>query len=70
MSTTVKGRLLANTDIIAALGLVSIVVMMVVPLPSGLLDILITLNITASVLTLMLAVFAQDPLEFSALPSL
>lgn len=70
MSTTVKSRILNNTDIIAALGLVSIVVMMVVPLPAGLLDILITLNITASVLTLMLAVFAQDPLEFSALPSL
>lgn len=71
MSTMIKSRrLLNNTDIIAALGLVSIVVMMVVPLPSGLLDILITLNITASVLTLMLAVFAQDPMEFSALPSL
>ncbi|MDA8224147.1 flagellar biosynthesis protein FlhA [Desulfosporosinus sp.] len=70
MSTMVKSRILNNTDIIAALGLVSIVVMMVVPLPAGLLDILITLNITASVLTLMLAVFAQDPLEFSALPSL
>lgn len=70
MSTLVKQRFLSHTDIIAAMGLVSIVVMMVVPLPAGLLDILITLNITASVLTLMLAVFAQDPLEFSALPSL
>ncbi|MBC2721927.1 flagellar biosynthesis protein FlhA [Desulfosporosinus sp.] len=70
MSANVKGRFLNNTDIVAALGLVSIVVMMVVPLPAGLLDILITLNITASVLTLMLAVFAKDPLEFSALPSL
>jgi len=70
MATNLKSRVLNNTDIIAALGLVSIVVMMVVPLPAGLLDILITLNITASVLTLMLAVFAQDPLEFSALPSL
>ncbi|AET70276.1 flagellar biosynthesis protein FlhA [Desulfosporosinus orientis DSM 765] len=70
MSTMVKRRLLNHSDIIAALGLVSIVVMMVVPLPAGILDILITLNITASVLTLMLAIFAQDPLEFSALPSL
>ncbi|SDG15928.1 flagellar biosynthesis protein FlhA [Desulfosporosinus hippei] len=70
MATSVKKRILDNTDVIAALGLVSIVVMMVVPLPSVLLDILITLNITASVLTLMLAIFAQDPLEFSSLPSL
>ncbi|KGK90367.1 flagellar biosynthesis protein FlhA [Desulfosporosinus sp. HMP52] len=70
MATSVKKRILDNTDVIAALGLVSIVVMMVVPLPSVLLDLLITLNITASVLTLMLAIFAQDPLEFSSLPSL
>lgn len=70
MATSMKRRVLDNTDILAAIGMVGIVVMMVVPLPEGFLDILITLNITASVLTMMLAVFAKDPLEFSALPSL
>lgn len=63
-------RFLDNTDVLAAMGMVGIVVMMIIPLPSELLDILITVNITASVLTLMLAIFAKDPLEFSALPSL
>ena len=70
MAISLKRKLLDNTDIIAAMGIVGIVVMMVVPLPAGLLDILITLNISGSVLTMMLAVFAEDPLEFSALPSL
>lgn len=70
MATALKRRFLDNTDIVAAMGIVGIVVMMVVPLPAGLLDILITLNISGTVLTLMLAVFAEDPLEFSALPSL
>ncbi|HZK53856.1 MAG TPA: flagellar biosynthesis protein FlhA [Desulfosporosinus sp.] len=70
MATSFKNRLLSNTDVLAAIGMVGIVVMMVVPLPAGFLDILITINITASVLTMMLAVFAKDPLEFSALPSL
>jgi len=70
MAISMKRRLLDNTDVLAAIGMVGIVVMMVVPLPEGFLDILITLNITASVLTMMLAVFAKDPLEFSALPSL
>ncbi|OLN33489.1 flagellar biosynthesis protein FlhA [Desulfosporosinus metallidurans] len=70
MATVLKRRFLDNTDILAAMGIVGIVVMMVVPLPASLLDILITLNISGSVLTLMLAVFAEDPLEFSALPSL
>lgn len=70
MATVLKRRFQENTDILAAMGIVGIVVMMVVPLPASLLDILITLNISGSVLTLMLAVFAEDPLEFSALPSL
>ncbi|WP_427846271.1 flagellar biosynthesis protein FlhA [Desulfosporosinus acididurans] len=65
-----KRRLLNNTDVIAAIGMVGIVVMMVIPLPAALLDLLITLNITGSVLTLMIAFFAKEPLEFSALPSL
>lgn len=59
-----------STDIIAAILIVSIVIMMVIPLPPLLLDILLTLNIAASVLTLMLAVFVKDPLDFSVLPSL
>lgn len=44
--------------------------MMVIPLPPGFLDILITLNIAGSVLTLMMAFFLNEPLEFSVLPSL
>ena len=70
MATTFRHRLFSNRDILTAIGVVGIVVMMVVPLPASLLDILITLNISGSVLTLMLAVFTVEPLEFSALPSL
>ena len=65
-----QSKITRSTDIIAAFGIVGIIVMMVVPLPPGWLDILITLNITGSVLILMLAVFTKDPLEFSVLPSL
>lgn len=70
MSPARRMRLSRSTDVIAAFGIVGIIVMMVVPLPPGWLDILITLNISCSVLILMLAVFTKDPLEFSVLPSL
>ncbi|WP_407307340.1 flagellar biosynthesis protein FlhA [Desulfosporosinus sp. SB140] len=70
MATAFRHRLMNNRDILTAIVVVGIVVMMVVPLPASLLDILITLNISGSVLTLMLAVFTIEPLEFSALPSL
>lgn len=65
-----RARLAANTDVLAAIGIVSVVVMMVIPLPPFLLDLLLTLSISGSVLILMLSMFTVDPLDFSALPSL
>lgn len=70
MATRLQRHLQSNIDVLAAFGIVGIVIMMVIPLPAFLLDLLITLNITCSVLTLMLAVFTKDPLDFSVLPSL
>ncbi len=49
---------------------VAIVVMMVVPLPSIVLDLLIALNISASVLILLVSMKVQRPLDFSVFPSL
>jgi flagellar biosynthesis protein FlhA len=45
-------------------------VMMVVPLPTFLLDMLIALNITGALLILMVAMFVQRPLDFSVFPAL
>ncbi len=51
------------------LGIVFIVVMLVVPLPAMVLDLLIALNITGALLVLMVAMFIHKPLEFAAFPS-
>ncbi|HWJ66542.1 MAG TPA: flagellar biosynthesis protein FlhA [Nocardioides sp.] len=51
------------------LGIVLIVVMLVVPLPAMVLDLLIALNITGALLVLMVAMFIHKPLEFAAFPS-
>jgi len=69
-STSLTSKLKNNIDVLAAIATVSVVVMMVVPLPPTLIDILITINIAGSVLVLMLAVFTKNALEFSVLPSL
>lgn len=45
------------------------VVMMIVPLPTPVVDTLITANIAASVLILLVAFYISEPLELSALPS-
>ncbi len=49
---------------------VAIVVMLVVPLPAMLLDLLIALNITAALLILLTAMFVHRPLDFSSFPAL
>ena len=51
-------------------GIVMIVVMLVVPLPAAVLDLLIALNITAALLVLMTAMFVHKPLDFAAFPAM
>src|SRR3954447_17812796 len=50
-------------------GIVMIIVMLVVPMPAAVLDLLIALNITAALLVLMVAMFVHRPLDFAAFPS-
>jgi flagellar biosynthesis protein FlhA len=52
------------------IGVVSIVLMLVVPLPAGLLDLLLAANITGSLLILLVAMQIRRPLEFAVFPSL
>ncbi|MEU4559932.1 flagellar biosynthesis protein FlhA [Actinoplanes sp. NPDC023936] len=51
-------------------GVVGIILMMVVPLPTFLLDLLIAVNITAALLTLLISMFVQKPLDFAVFPAL
>ncbi|AGL21228.1 flagellar biosynthesis protein FlhA [Actinoplanes sp. N902-109] len=52
------------------LGVIGIIVMMVVPLPTFLLDLLIALNITVALMVLLTSMFVQRPLDFSVFPAL
>lgn len=57
-------------DIILAVVLVIAIVMMILPLPTFMVDILIAVNITFSVILLLIAIYINDPLELSVFPSL
>ena len=52
------------------IAIVSIVVMMVVPLPAFLLDLFFVLNIALAVLVLLMSMQVQRPLDFAVFPSL
>ncbi|HEV3389733.1 MAG TPA: flagellar biosynthesis protein FlhA [Solirubrobacteraceae bacterium] len=63
-------KLLKHTDLVAAVAVVVVVTMLIVPLPSMLLDLFITINISAALAVVVATMYLQKPLEFSAFPSL
>jgi flagellar biosynthesis protein FlhA len=59
-----------NSDVIMALAVVGILIFMVMPLPTMLLDLLLSFNITLSLIILLASMYVQRPLELSAFPSI
>ncbi len=57
------------TQLGVPVGIVGIIVMLVIPLPPVLLDLLIAVNIIGALLILMVAMFVHRPLDFAAFPS-
>jgi flagellar biosynthesis protein FlhA len=70
MNSAMLQKLSKHTDLLAAGGVVLVVVMMVVPLPPMLLDLFITLNISAALAIVVSTMYLNKALEFSAFPSL
>jgi flagellar biosynthesis protein FlhA len=63
-------RLLRHTDLLAAIAVVMVITMLVVPLPSALLDLLITLNISAALTIVVATMYLGKALDFASFPSL
>ncbi|QIK84291.1 flagellar biosynthesis protein FlhA [Sanguibacter sp. HDW7] len=51
-------------------GIVGIVLMLVVPLPAALIDVLIVVNIAGSLMILLISMYVKKPLDFSIFPSI
>ena len=61
--------LTSRNDIVLAMLIVSIIFMMILPLPTALIDVLIGTNMTLSAVLLMVAMYLPSPLAFSSFPS-
>jgi len=59
-----------NSDILAALGVVGIVVLMVFPIHSMFLDLLLSFSITVSIIILLVSMYIIRPLDLSSFPSI
>lgn len=62
--------LLKNNDIVLAIGLVMIIAMMVLPIPPGVLDFLLTINISFSIVILLVCLYTKEPLDYSTFPTI
>jgi flagellar biosynthesis protein FlhA len=57
-------------SLVLPVGMISSVLVLMVPLPPLLLDVLLSANITVSVIVLLTTIYVRTPLEFSIFPSL
>jgi len=56
-------------EVALAIGIIGIIVLLILPVPSFLLDVLLALSITSAVLILMTSLLIKKPLEFTAFPT-
>ncbi len=59
-----------SQDLVLPIALITSVLVILVPLPVWLLDVLLAANITVSVIVLLTTVYVNSPMEFSIFPSL
>jgi flagellar biosynthesis protein FlhA len=57
-------------DLSILIGVIGIILMMVVPIPKELLDVLLIINISVAIMILLIAMNTQDALHFSIFPTL
>jgi flagellar biosynthesis protein FlhA len=59
-----------NTDVLMGIAAMSILMVMIIPVPAMLMDLFLSFNITFSVVILLVGLYVLKPLEFSAFPSI
>jgi flagellar biosynthesis protein FlhA len=64
------GEFIRKSDLGLAIGIMAILVVLILPLPTWLLDIALAFSLSFSILILMTAVFIRKPLEFSSFPAI
>ena len=63
-------RITGMGDVLVAVTIVGIVVMMIIPVPPLLLDVLLTANISLALSVVLATIYSTEPLQFSIFPSL
>ena len=62
-------EMMTSSSAMLAMGVIGILLVMMVPLPTFVLDILLSFSITISIIILLMSMYVLKPLDFSAFPS-
>ncbi|WP_293521734.1 flagellar biosynthesis protein FlhA [Phenylobacterium sp.] len=60
---------LVRGEVALALGVISVLVLLIIPVPAFLLDALLAISLASSILILMTSLFIKKPLEFTSFPT-
>ena len=63
-------KLLKMSDVLVAFLVLGIIMMLIIPLPPELLDLLLVFNIAGSIITILISISIAEPLEFAVFPTL
>lgn len=63
-------EMMTSSSAVLAMGVIGILLVMMVPLPTFVLDILLSFSITISIIILLMSMYVLKPLDFSAFPSI
>jgi len=66
----VTGRIMKHRDLIVVVGVVAILIVMVIPIPTQFIDLLLTLSLLSALMVLLVSMYAKEALDFSVFPSL
>ena len=62
--------IMKNSDIIITFAIIMVILMMIIPIPAGLMDGLLATNIALSLVVFLISLYTLKPLDFSIFPSL
>ena len=60
----------SRSDILVAIGVIVIIAMLIIPLPTVLLDLFMSINLMVSLIMILLVLYTTKPLDFSVFPTL
>jgi len=68
--TTVFREIKKHTDMLVAAFIIGILLMIIIPLPPAMLDVMLVASITLGMVIMLITMFTTEPLQFSVFPSL